>query len=75
MHVLPVLVRGVLDDRPPLQEWSLFLSEYESIARLPDGGLNNVPNPYAATAFAIELQGNSLLLRIVTGGQHRERLA
>jgi hypothetical protein len=43
-HVLPVLVGGILDDRPALQERLVFLllRQYEPVARLPDGVLDHV---------------------------------
>ena len=70
-HILPVLFTGIVHDRPPLQHRLAVLlrGQHQPVARLPDGVLDDVAHADLALAFAVEAQGNRLLLRVVREGQ------
>src|SRR5205823_2641494 len=71
--VLPVLVAGVLDQGPALQQWGAVLAvlaaEHEPIARLPQRVLDDVADLDVALAVALEIEADDLLLAIVRGGE------
>src|SRR5262249_38337784 len=74
--VLPVLVAGVFDQGPTLQERSAVLTvlaaEYEPIARLPHGVFDNIADFHIPLAVALEVQTDDLFLAVVRGGEDFE---
>ena len=75
LDVAPVVVRGVLDDRPALEERRLLVGEHEPVARLPDRGRDDVGNAHFPLSLALEADRDGLLLGVVAGSQHGQRLA
>ena len=72
-HVLPVLVRGVLDDGPALQRRLAVLVEHQPIAALPHRRFDDITDLHRPLSFAAKLHGDAFLLAVVGIGEHIQR--
>ena len=77
LHALPVFVRRVLHDRPPLQVRLLptLRVQHQAVTRLPDRGLDHVADLNLPLTVPGEVQAHGLLLAVVVEREYIQRAA
>src|SRR5205085_43390 len=79
VDVLPILIAGVLDQRPALQQWSAVLAalaiDHQAIAGLPHRILDDIADLDRAFPLPLEVEADDLLLAVVRGGEDFEGAA
>ena len=75
LHSRPVLIRRILDQRPPLQERLVLVRQDQPVARLPDRSFDHVADLDLPLAVAGKVQRHRLLQTVVRQSQHIQRTA